>query len=374
MASKRDYYEILQVSKSASPDEIKKAYRKLAMRCHPDCNPGDKSAEEKFKEAAEAYEVLSDSTKRQRYDQFGHAGMNHSGFGNSGFGNVEDVFEHFGSIIENIFGMGDGGRKRSGGQKPRKGSDLRYDLKISFKESILGAEKKIQIPKRSHCAPCEGSGAAKGTKPVTCPTCRGQGQVAVQQGFFTYASACPDCNGSGKKISTPCSDCKGSGFQMKTNSINVKIPPGIDAGMRLRVGGEGESGSFGGPSGDLYVFIDVETSPHFKREEFDLVYILKISVAQAILGTEVFIDCFESEPRKIEVPAGTQPGQRIVIHGAGVHKLEKYGRGKGDLIVEVQVEIPTKINKEAEEHLRAFAQKMGQSVKNNNGFFDKIFG
>ncbi|WP_186646220.1 molecular chaperone DnaJ [Fluviispira vulneris] len=375
MATKRDYYEILQVSKSASADEIKKSYRKLAVQYHPDRNPGDKAAEEKFKEAAEAYEVLSDPAKRQRYDQFGHAGLNAGGFGGgAGFGNVDDVFEHFGSIFEDLFGMGGSSRRSGGGNRARKGGDLRYDLRISFKESVLGTEKKIQIPRKSACGTCEGSGAAKGTKPVTCSTCRGQGQVAVQQGFFTYASTCPDCNGSGKRISTPCGDCKGSGFQTKSSNINVKIPAGIDTGMRLRVGGEGEGGVNGGPAGDLYVFIEVEPNHLFKREEFDLVYSLKVGVAQAILGTEVMIDCFEEEPRKIEIPAGIQPGQRLVVHGAGIPKLEKYGRGKGDLIIEVNVEIPTKINKEAEEHLRAFALKMGQNVKNSNGFFDKIFG
>lgn len=374
MSTKRDYYEILQVTKTASGEEIKRSYRKLAIQYHPDKNPGNKQAEDKFKEAAEAYEVLSDSAKRQRYDQFGHAGLNGGGFGGGGFNNVDDIFENFGSIFEDLFGMGGGRKRGGGGSRARKGSDLRYDLKISFRESVLGCEKKINIPRRSACHSCDGTGAAKGTKPVTCATCRGQGQVAIQQGFFTYASACPDCNGSGKKIATPCRDCHGSGLQTKTSNINVKIPAGIDSGMRLRVTGEGEVGSNGGPTGDLYVFIEVEADPQYRREEFDLVYSLRVGVAQAILGTEVTIDCFENESRKIEVPAGVQPGQRLVISGAGIPKLDKYGRGKGDLIIEILVEIPTKMTKEAEEHLRAFAQKMGQNVKNSGGFFDKIFG
>lgn len=374
MGTKRDYYEILQITKTSSGDEIKRAYRKLAIQYHPDKNPGDKQAEDKFKEAAEAYEILSDSSKRQRYDQFGHAGLNNSGFGGGGFNNVDDIFENFGSIFEDLFGMGGGGRKRGGGARARKGSDLRYDLKISFRESVLGCEKKINIPRKSACQSCDGLGAAKGTKPITCATCRGQGQVAIQQGFFTYASACPDCNGAGKKIATPCSDCRGSGLQTKTSNINVKIPAGIDSGMRLRVTAEGEVGSNGGPAGDLYVFIDVEADPQYRREEFDLIYSLRVGVAQAILGTEATIDCFENESRKIEVPAGVQPGQRLVIAGAGIPKLDKYGRGKGDLVIEVLVEIPTKMTKEAEEHLRAFAQKMGQNVKNSSGFFEKIFG
>jgi molecular chaperone DnaJ len=376
--NKRDYYDVLGVAKTAAADDIKRAYRKLALQFHPDKNPGDKTAEEKFKEAAEAYEILSDGDKRRRYDQFGHAGVQGAA-GAGGFSNVDDIFEHFGSIFEDIFGFGGagagGGRRRGGGNRARRGADLRYDLQISFKESILGTEKKIEIPRRIQCTTCDGSGAAPGTKPVTCNTCRGQGQVHVQQGFFTYASTCPDCSGSGKKISNPCVDCRGSGSTTKTSTITVKIPSGIDSGMRLRVAGEGEAGSNGGPSGDLYVFIDVAEDPQFKREEFDLIFPLKLGVAQAILGTEITVDCFEDEPRKIEIPAGVQPNQRLVIHGAGIPKLEKYGRGKGDLVIEISIEIPTRLSKDAEEHLRAFAEKHGESVKGQgNGFFERIFG
>lgn len=377
MATKRDYYEILGVTRTASADEIKKAYRKLAIQYHPDRNPGDKSAEEKFKEAAEAYEILCDADKRKRYDQFGHAGVSGAA-GAGGFNNVDDIFEHFGSIFEDIFGMGGmgGGRRRGGGgNRAKRGADLRYDLSISFKDSVLGCERKIEIPRRVGCTTCDGSGAAKGTKPVTCSTCHGHGQVAVQQGFFSYAATCPDCHGQGKKIATPCGDCKGSGYQTKTSNITVKIPAGIDSGMRLRVASEGESGANGGPTGDLYVFLDVQEHEHFKREEFDLIYPLRLGVAQAILGTEIAIDCFEDQPRRVEIPAGVQPGQRLVVHGAGIPKLEKYGKGKGDLIVDIQVEIPSKVSKEAEEHLRAFAHKHGEAVKGSgSGFFERIFG
>jgi molecular chaperone DnaJ len=374
MASKRDYYEVLGVTRSAPADEIKKAYRKLALQFHPDKNPGNKEAEDKFKEAAEAYEVLSTSEKKARYDQFGHAGM--GGAAGSGFGNAEDIFEHFGSIFEDIFGFSGGGRKKGGGggNRVRKGSDLRYDLKVSFKESCLGLEKKIEIPRRSACTSCEGTGAAKGTKPVNCGTCRGHGQVAVQQGFFSYATTCPDCKGAGKRIEKPCAECNGGGFQSKNSNITVKIPAGVDSGMRLRVSNEGEPGANGGPSGDLYVFLEVEEHELFKREEFDLVYSLKLGVSQAILGTQIKVDCFEDEPRNIDIPAGVQPGQRLVVHGAGVQKLDKYGRGKGDLIVEITVEIPTKVSKEAEEHLRAFAEKHGENVKEGSGLFGRIFG
>jgi molecular chaperone DnaJ len=372
MSSKRDYYEILSVSKNASQDEIKKSYRKLAVQYHPDRNPGDKPAEEKFKEAAEAYEVLSDESKRRRYDQFGHAGIGGPGGGGAGFGSVDDIFENFGSIFEDIFGMSSG-RRRGSGNRARKGADLRYDLQISFKESCLGTERKIQIPKKSTCKACDGSGAEKGTKPITCPTCKGHGQVAVQQGFFSYATTCPDCQGTGKKITNPCGVCRGTGTETTQSNITVKIPAGIDNGMRLRVSNEGEGGSNGGPAGDLYVFIDVQEDANFKREEFDLVYKLELGIAQAILGTEVEIDCFEEKPRKVEIPAGAQPGQRLIVRGAGVPKLEKHGRGKGDLVIEVIVTIPNKVSKEAENHLRAFAQKHGEDIKSSGGFFKGLF-
>jgi molecular chaperone DnaJ len=373
MPAKRDYYEVLGVARGASADEIKRAYRKLAIQFHPDKNPGNAEAEEKFKEAAEAYEILSSSEKKARYDQFGHAGVGGAG---QGFGNVDDIFEHFGSIFEDIFGFSGGGKRgRQSGNRARKGSDLRYDLQVTFRESVVGAEKKISIPRRVGCEACESTGAAKGTKATTCNTCRGHGQVAIQQGFFSYATACPDCQGAGKRIATPCVECKGGGFQTKTSHITVKIPAGIDTGMRLRVSAEGEAGSNGGPAGDLYVFIEVEEDKAYRREEFDLVYPLRLGVAQAILGTEVAIDCFEDEPRKVEIPAGVQPGQRLVVNGAGIPKLEKYGRGKGDLVIEVLVEIPTKVSKEAEDHLRAFAHKHGEAVKGSgSGFFDRIFG
>ncbi len=375
MAQKRDYYEVLGVSKSAKADEIKKAYRKLAVQYHPDKNPGNKQAEEKFKEAAEAYEILSDASKRQQFDQFGHSGMNGAGFGGAGFSNVDDIFENFGSIFEDIFGMGGSPkRKKSGVKRPHKGSDLRYDLQISFKDSVLGTEKKIAVPKRAACVSCKGSGAAKGTTPTDCSSCRGQGQVTVQQGFFAFSTTCPDCRGEGKKITSPCTDCRGTGLQNKTSNITVKIPAGVDSGMRLRVSGEGEAGGNGGPAGDLYVFIEVEAHKHFKRRDFDLIYPLKIGIAQAILGTEIKIDCFTDEPRTVEIPAGVQPGQKIVIRGAGVPKLDRNSRSSGDLIVEVNVEIPTRLNKDAEEHLRAFAHKVDQNVKDGGGFFDKIFG
>lgn len=370
--SKRDYYEVLGVSRNAAPEDIKKSYRKLAVQFHPDRNPGDKSAEDKFKEAAEAYEVLSDTQKRQRYDQYGHAGLGNGG-GGAGFSNVDDIFEHFGSIFEDLFGMGGGGRSR--GNRARKGADLRYDLQIDFRDAVLGCEKKIEIAKRVVCDSCSGSGAAKGTKPISCPTCKGHGQVAIQQGFFSYAAQCPECNGSGKKISEKCGECHGNGSRNKNSNITVKIPSGIDSGMRLRVAGEGEQGGNGGPSGDLYVFIDVKEHKHFKREEFDLVLPVRLGVAQAILGTEISVDCFDGEPRSIEIPPGVQPGQRLVIHGAGVPKLEKYGRGRGDLVVEVTVEIPSKVSKEAEEHLRAFAQKHGENIRGSSaGLFERIFG
>lgn len=373
MATKRDYYEILGLQRNASTDEVKKAYRKLAVKYHPDRNPGDKQAEENFKEAAEAYEVLSDASKRSRYDQFGHAGVGGPG-GGAGFSNVDDVFEHFGSIFEDIFGFG-GGARRGRGNRARRGADLRYDLRISFQESMVGGERTIDIPRKVNCETCSGTGAKKGTQPQKCRTCNGVGQVAVQQGFFTYSTTCPDCRGAGTSITDPCLDCSGTGQKTKTSHIKVKIPAGIDSGMRLRVSGEGEGGSNGGPTGDLYVFIEVDDHKEFKREEYDLVLPLKVGIAQAILGSVITVDCFEDEPIQVEIPAGVQPGQRIVTPGKGFPKLGRNGRGKGDLVVEVAVEIPSKVSKEAEEHLRAFAKTHGENVKTHGGgFFDRIFG
>jgi molecular chaperone DnaJ len=385
MSNKRDFYEVLGVSKNASQEEIKKAYRKLAIQYHPDKNPGDKKAEDKFKEAAEAYEILSDTSKKQKYDQYGHAGVNGQGFGGAGFSNVDDIFDHFGSIFEDLFGFGGGSRRSQGGKQgggraaARRGSDLRYDLTIDFKEAYLGSEKTLQIPKRANCSTCHGSGAAPGTQPQQCPTCHGQGQVAIQQGFFTYASTCPNCAGSGKKIVKPCTDCKGVGTKQKTSHISVKIPAGIDTGMKLRVAGEGEAGANGGPSGDLYVFINVASHSTYKREDANLVCPIKVGVAGAVLGTEVDIDCFDSV-KKVEIPPGVQPHHRIRIPGAGFPKLTSGKGAKGDLIVEVQIHIPSKISKQAEEHIKAFAHLTGERLKGsldteegNPSFFDKLF-
>ncbi len=374
MASSRDYYEILQVNRSAAPDEIKRAYRKLAVQYHPDKNPGDKAAEDRFKEAAEAYEVLSNPEKRARYDQFGHAGVGGPGGAGPGGGfSMDDVFEHFGSIFEDVLGFR-GGRGEGGARRPRKGSDLRYDLSITLRESVLGTEKPIEFSRKVGCTSCKGTGSSPGTQPSTCPTCRGQGRVGVQQGFFSYATTCPDCQGSGKRILHPCGDCRGEGVAAKPTSITVKVPPGIDTGMRLRLTGEGEGGALGGPPGDLYVFIEVQSDSRYRREEFDLIYPLKIGVAQAILGTEVLVDTFDPEPRKLEIPPGVQPGQRLVIPGAGMPKLGKYGKGRGDFVVEIHVEIPSKLSKEAEEHLRNFAAAHQEATKGGAGFFDRLFG
>ena len=375
--SKRDFYEILGVAKSASADEIKKAYRKLAVQYHPDKNPGDKKSEDKFKEAAEAYEALSDPAKRQKYDQFGHAAMGAQG--HSGFSNVDDVFDQFGSIFEDLFGMGGGRRGRSGSSSKtvRRGADLRYDLTIDLKEAYLGVEKKISVSKRASCQTCNGSGGAPGSQPVTCSTCRGKGQVAIQQGFFTYASTCSDCNGAGKKIAKPCTDCRGAGTKVKTANISVKIPSGVDSGMKLRVSAEGEAGTNGGPSGDLYVFLTVNPIAGYRREENDLIVPVKIGVAGAILGNEVEVDCFGTS-KKVVVQPGVQPGHRIRVSGEGFPRLDgRGGRSKGDLIFEVQVEIPQKISREAEEHVREFAKKVNEPLRSSAGgagFFDKIFG
>jgi molecular chaperone DnaJ len=375
MASKRDYYEVLGVSRGASQEEIKKSYRKLAVQYHPDRNPGDKAAEDKFKEAAEAYEVLSQTEARRRYDAYGHAGVGGAG-ASSGFSSVDDIFEHFGSIFEDVFG-GMGGFTSAGGGAKRKrkqsGSDLRYDVTLSFKEAVLGLDKILEFSKKVSCEPCKGSGATPGSKTETCRTCKGRGQIHIQQGFFTYSSTCSECHGEGKKIKDPCTTCHGAGMTTQKQNLTVKIPPGIDSGMKLRVANEGEAGHGGAPAGDLYVFVNVKPDPIFRREEFDLIYPLNIGVAQAILGTEVEVDNY-IEKKTIEIPSGVQPGQRIPISGMGIPKLDRYGKGRGDLIIEISVKIPHKIDKESEEHLRAFAQRQGELVKPNNSLFDRIFG
>ena len=347
--TKRDYYEILGVGKTASEEDLKKSYRKIAMQCHPDKNPGDRQAEERFKEAAEAYEVLSDRQKREIYDAYGHAGLSNTGF--QGFSGFEDVFSSFGDIFEDVFGFSRGrgrGRTRTAA---RAGADLRYDLKISFLDAAFGLTTAIDLEKLHSCKECEGTGSAPGTAPSTCPACNGRGQVVQSSGFFTISSTCPHCNGYGKVIANPCSACRGTGKQKQRKTVELKIPAGVETGSRMRLRGEGEAGDQGGPNGDLYVFLQVEDHEFFVRQEDDIVCSIPISFVQASLGATIEVPTLK-ETEKIKIPRGTQTGQIFRLKGKGIPHLQGYGRG--DQIIEVFVRIPTQLTRKQEDLLREF--------------------
>jgi molecular chaperone DnaJ len=350
--AQKDYYDVLGVSRDSSDKEIKSAYRKLALKNHPDRNPGDKSAEAKFKEASEAYEVLSDSKKRQIYDQHGHAGL--SGQGYSGFQDVNDIFSSFGNIFEDFFGFGEQGP--GGRRQPRKGSDLRYDLTIDFKEAAFGAEKDIQFKRKSHCPDCKGSGAKKGSSPVTCPDCGGSGQVRRSQGFFSIAMTCSSCNGAGRVIKDLCGHCHGQGEIYERKKIHVKIPAGVNSGVRLRVSGEGEPGPQGGSNGDLYVVINVRESTQFIRDGYNIFIKEPVSFVQAALGCKIQVETLDSK-ETITIPPGTQHGEKIILRQKGVQKLK--GSGRGDFFVEVKITIPKKLSKDQRESLIKYADSTG---------------
>jgi molecular chaperone DnaJ len=349
--SKRDYYEVLGVAKTATDQEIKSAYRKLALKHHPDRNPGDKKAEDLFKEAAEAYAVLADTDKRHMYDRFGHAGL--GGAATGGFDpNVFTGFEDILGGLGDVFGLGDifgtGGRRRG----PQRGADLRYDLEISFEESAKGAEMALQIPRAEQCETCRGNGAAEGSKPTPCPQCQGRGQLRYQQGFFTVARTCGQCRGTGTVIAKPCQTCKGAGRVQKERKLTVRIPPGIASGQRLRLTGEGEAGPSGGPSGDLYVVVHVQEHPIFQREANDLFCEVPVSYPTLALGGEITVPTLEgSEP--LRVPDGTQTGTTFRLRGKGMPDVG--GRGRGDLQVTVKVSIPKKLSKEQRKLLEDLA-------------------
>ncbi len=342
--SKRDYYEILGISRSAGDTEIKSAYRKLAMQHHPDRNPGDQLAEEKFKEAAEAYAILADTQKRGLYDRFGHAGVSSAtgagaGFDPSVFSGFEDILGGLGDI----FGFGDlfgGGRRRGG---PQRGADLRYDLEISFEESARGAETSVQIPRQENCETCHGSGSASGSSASTCPQCHGQGQVRFQQGFFTVARTCPQCRGAGKIITKPCQTCRGAGRVARDRKIIVKIPAGIATGQQLRLQGEGEAGSAGGPAGHLYVVVHVQEHEFFRRDGLNLFCEIPVHFTTVALGGEVQVPTLDGQ-ETVKVPEGTQTGTTLRLKGKGMPDVG--GRGRGDLFATVQVQTPKKLTRE----------------------------
>ncbi len=351
---KRDYYEVLAVSKSATAEEIKKSYRKLALQHHPDRNKGNKESEEKFKEAAEAYEVLSDAEKRQIYDRYGHDGLQQSGF--QGFRNFEDVFSSFGDIFEEFFGFGS---SRGGRNVVRRGADLRLELTIEFMDAVFGREMEIDVSKHEVCDDCHGQGTKGGAAPSVCSACGGRGQVTRSQGFFSISTTCPKCQGSGTEIKDPCAKCRGVGRVLTSKKLTLKIPAGVETGSRLRLQGEGEPGDPGAPSGDLYVFMNVKRHEIFRREGDDVVVGVPITYSLAALGGDVEIQTLEG-PEKLDIPKGAQSGQNLRLQGKGVPRLR--GRGRGDLIAVVYIETPKNITKEHEELLRKLAEIEGVSV------------
>jgi molecular chaperone DnaJ len=363
---KRDYYEVLGVVREASVDDIKKAFRRLAVKYHPDKNPNDTTAEERFKEAAEAYEVLSDQEKRARYDRYGHAATN--GMGGGGFD--PSHFSDFTDILGDLFGFGDffgTGRRRA--TRPARGNDVRYDLTLEFEEAVFGKDVSIDVPRIATCATCHGSGAKPGTDPVTCSGCGGRGQIRFTQGgFLTVQRTCPQCGGAGKVIKDPCQECNGAGRVRESKTISVKVPAGVDDGSRLRVQGEGEGGFNGGPAGDLYVFISVEEHPRFTRREYDIHSEQNISFTQAALGAEVETETIDGT-ESLRIPPGTQPNQIFRLRGKGVQFLQ--GAGRGDHYVHVGVTIPTALDDEQRELLERYAQTEGETPP-PRGFVDKV--
>jgi molecular chaperone DnaJ len=365
MADKKDYYETLGVARNATEAEIKKAYRRLAMKHHPDRNPDDKTAEEKFKNIQAAYEVLSDERKRAAYDQFGHAGVDQSagmggagpgGFNQGGFG---DIFD---SVFGDIFGGAAGGRGR-GGPRVFRGADLRYDLDLKLEEAVAGTEIKIRVPKLVVCHECHGSGAKKGSTPVTCPTCGGQGQVRMQQGIFSLQQTCPQCRGSGKIVKDPCTVCNGQGRVRDTKTISVKIPAGVDVGDRIRLTGEGEAGENGGPPGDLYVHVNVLPHPIFERDGTNLHCDVPISFAMATLGGEIEVPTLDGRV-KLKIPPETQSGKLFRLRGKGVRSVRT--SSKGDLLCRVMVETPVNLTRHQKELLREFDKAMDEDGKQHS--------
>jgi molecular chaperone DnaJ len=354
--SKRDYYEILGIERSATEVEIKSAYRKQAMKYHPDRNPGDHTAEERFKECAEAYAILADSEKRSLYDRFGHAGVSSAAAGGAGFDpTVFTGFEDILGGLGDIFGLGDlfgGGRRRGG---PQRGADLRYDLEITFEESARGSETTIQIPRQESCETCSGSGAAPGSSPSVCSQCRGQGQVRFQQGFFTVARTCPQCRGAGKVITKPCTTCRGAGRVTKDRKIAVKIPAGIATGQQLRLQNEGEGGTAGGPAGHLYVVVHVQEHEFFRREGINLFCEIPVNFTTLALGGEIQVPTLNGT-ENVKVPEGTQTGTTLRLRGKGMPDVS--GRGRGDLLATVQVQTPKKLTKEQRQLVEQLAKAL----------------
>jgi molecular chaperone DnaJ len=370
--AKRDYYDVLGVSKSASPEDIKSAYRKLAVKYHPDKNPGDKAAEDKFKEASEAYGILSDKSKKENYDNFGHAAFENGGGGQGGFGGFGGFGgSDFSDIFEDFFGdFGGGGRRNSKRSSSNRGSDLRYDLSITLEEAYSGKKQNIQFLSSDKCSTCKGNGSKPGFSADRCTYCGGNGKVRSNQGFFTVQQTCPQCSGSGEEITNPCNDCGGSGNKQTSKKISVTIPRGVDDGTRIRLAGKGEAGSRGGANGDLYLFINVKSHELFKRSDENLFFEFPISIADAALGTTIEIPTIDGGKAKIRIPDGTQSGKQFRLKGKGMPYMR--GSGNGDLYVQINTEVPISLNREQKELLEKFREieneKSNPSIKQ---FFKK---
>lgn len=363
MAEKRDYYEVLGVSRDAGEDEIRRAYRQAALKYHPDRNPGDPSAEGKFKEATEAYSVLSDAEKRAAYDRFGHAGLGGGGFDFSQAG-MGDILSHFQDMFADFFGgfgtTGFGSQSQRRRRGPERGQDVRVEIQLSLREAMLGEKREVLVRGAAPCDTCNGSGAKPGTKPETCSQCRGTGQVTAQRGFIMFSSTCARCRGTGQSISTPCEKCRGSGAVERQRKVLVSIPAGIDSGQRLRVPGQGMPGPNGAPSGDLYVDIDIAPDPRFERQGADLGTRVSITFAQAALGAEIELPLPDDTKVKAEIKPGCQPNSVIVVRGKGMPRLDRGGRG--DLHIAVDVQVPTKLSKRARKLLQELDEELSADL------------
>jgi molecular chaperone DnaJ len=373
MSNKRDYYEVLGLAKGASPEEIKKAYRQMARKYHPDVNK-EPDAEDRFKEVNEAYEILSDEQKRTMYDRFGHAGVGGAGgFGGfQDFGGFRDPFEIFEEVFGGLGGFGRSRRQRGG---PRRGADLRYEMTLEFEEAVFGLEKEIEVPRQETCNTCNGSGVEPGTSPIRCPECNGTGEIRRQTGFFINIGTCPRCQGRGEIITSPCRECRGQGRIVKTRRLSVRVPAGVDNGTQIRLSGEGESGTMGGPPGNLYVVIRVKPHVYFRRNEDTIHLELAINITQAALGDEVEVPTLDGK-EMMTIPAGTQTGDTIRLRGKGVPRLRRDGSnmGRGDQIVTLQVRTPTNLTKEQRHLLLELGKTLDREVipQREKSFFDRI--